>query len=241
MTIKINEKMICIPSYISTSWSRISCLHMKETILCITLIDGEVLQIPDLSKESIDLIFQYHSEYLDKDIQSPLDAFSEKGFDEFQEILDGIKGESAVRLSFNPSLEKLGVIMSHNPEQFDAPDLPPEILQKIGMISKILAPSDEMIIPAAEEGCNCFHCQISRALNPHHTLNVTKEAELIEEEVSEAELQFQQWDIEQIGDQLFTVTNRLDSFEKYNVYLGDPVGCTCGKNGCDHIPAVLKS
>ena len=62
-----------------------------------------------------------------------------------------------------------------------------------------------------------------------------------EEEVTDRDLSFQQWAIEQTGDKLFCVTNKLDRLEKYNVFLGDPVGCTCGIQGCEHILAVLKS
>ena len=44
-----------------------------------------------------------------------------------------------------------------------------------------------------------------------------------------------------MNDKLFTVINKLDQQEKYNVFLGEPVGCTCGKQGCEHMLAVLKS
>ena len=48
-------------------------------------------------------------------------------------------------------------------------------------------------------------------------------------------------EITQTGDKLFTVVNKLDPQENYHVYLGHPVGCTCGKQGCEHILVVLKS
>jgi hypothetical protein len=35
--------------------------------------------------------------------------------------------------------------------------------------------------------------------------------------------------------------NPLDHKEHYNVFLGDPIGCSCGNNNCEHIQAVLKS
>ena len=44
----------------------------------------------------------------------------------------------------------------------------------------------------------------------------------------------------QTDEKMFTVTNRLDKNEKFNVYLGKPIGCTCGKEGCEHILAVLR-
>jgi hypothetical protein len=142
--------------------------------------------------------------------------------------------EPSIRFAFGTSLDGLGGMMQHNPNQANAPDLPPEILQKIGAISKILSPSDEVDLPKAETGCNCFYCQIARALNPATSV-------LEEPEVTAEELNFQQWTITQTGDKLYMVVNRLDDHEKYNVYLGQPIGCTCGKEGCEHILAVLKS
>ena len=40
---------------------------------------------------------------------------------------------------------------------------------------------------------------------------------------------------------LIVVTNPLDANEHYNVFLGDPIGCTCGQKNCEHIRAVLNS
>ena len=68
-----------------------------------------------------------------------------------------------------------------------------------------------------------------------------KEIPKPDEPVPDAELSFQEWDIVQTGKDLFHVSSRLDPNEQYNVFLGNPVGCTCGKAGCEHILAVLKS
>jgi hypothetical protein len=71
-----------------------------------------------------------------------------------------------------------------------------------------------------------------------------KEASAIdfpEEEVSPHELKFREWDIQQAGDKLYNVSNPFDKGEQYQVYLGNPVGCTCGKSKCEHIVAVLNS
>ncbi len=66
-------------------------------------------------------------------------------------------------------------------------------------------------------------------------------APLVEEEISSEELSFQQWEIVQTGENLYQVVNRLDRADSYRVYLGDTIGCTCGKDGCEHVIAVLKS
>ncbi len=231
MAIKITNKILSIPPYISTSWSRIAALHMKGDVLVITLVDGDTLHIPNLNTETVSLIFQHHTAYLETE-QVPT---SNPDFSNLKNVIE--QGEPSIRLAFGSSLEGLGNMMQHNPSQADSPDLPPEILQKIGAIAKIMEPSDELLLPKAEPHCNCFHCQIARALNP-----VAPQAHAEEEnEVKDDELQFQQWTITQTGEKLFSVVNRLDEHEKYNVYLGQPVGCTCGKQGCEHILAVLKS
>ena len=128
--------------------------------------------------------------------------------------------------------------MQHNPAQANSPDLPEEVLNKVSAIAKIVTPEDMKSLPKAEPHYNCIHCQIARAIHKG-IQNMDGERE-DEEEVADEELQFQQWDIKQKGE-LFVVTNRLDTAEQYHVYLGNPVGCTCGKSGCEHIVAVLKS
>lgn len=234
MSIKITDKILSVPPYISTSWARIAALHMKGSLLAITLVDGDTLHIPNLNSETIHLIFQHHATYLDKEYPTPSPSIADSA--PAKNNMES-QGKSAIRLTFGTSLDGLGNMMQHNPDQIDAPDLPPEILQQIGTIAKIITPPDELVLPKAELNCNCFHCQIIRALNPESpSPSVAEETEVLEQD-----LQFQQWSITQTGENLFCVINRLDEHEKYNVFLGQPVGCTCGQSGCEHILAVLKS
>jgi len=226
MQIKINDKILSIPPYISTNWSNIASLHMKGNLLIISLSDGNTIGIPGLPPETVELIYSYHATFLET---APLTSTPFK-------IIDSI--EPTIRFALG-SLEELGNVAQHNPAQSNAPNLPPEILEKIGTISKILLPN-EAVLPKAEPSCNCFYCQIARTLNPSSSLPITAVKET-HEEVSDAELKFQQWEITQTGENLYTVTNRLDTKEIYSVYLGEPVGCTCGKLGCEHVVAVLKS
>ncbi len=234
MSKKINDKILSIPPYISTSWSRVAALHMKGSTLAITLVDGDTIQIPNLDAEHITLIFQYHSMYLEQGLSCSSHP-SNQELSKLTGMMEQID-EPAIRLAFGSPLEGLGTMMQHNPNQADAPNLPPDILQKISAIAKIVGPPDEILMPKAETGCNCFYCQIARVLDPVIEAQVE-----VQDEISEKELQFQQWTITQTGEQLYAVTNRLDEHEKYNVFLGHPVGCTCGKSGCEHILAVLKS
>lgn len=222
MSIKITEKMLSIPPYLSTSWSHITALHIKGGVLAITLADGDTVNIPNLSRDTLDTIFQHHALHLEKDLP-PVESRMKS------------LEEPPIRFAFGTTIEGFGNMMQHNPNQADAPDLPPEVVQKITAISKIIAPPEEqMATPKAEPNCNCFYCQIARALKPESD-------EQIEHEVLPEDLHFQEWTITQIGDKLFSVVNRLDENEKYQVYLGEPIGCTCGKTGCEHILAVLKS
>jgi hypothetical protein len=235
MSIKINEKILSIPPYISTNWSRIMSLYMKGNVLAITLNDGNLITIPELPSDLIESIFNYHAAYLDK--TSSASALSEQVILNKNESLTSLFNQQDTALQFGiGSLDGLGNPMQHNPAQASAPDLPPELLQKVTAISKILTP-ENTVLPKPEPGCNCFHCQLAKALNPN---GVTENIQT-EEEVLEQDLQFQQWTITQVDENLFSVINRLDQQERYSVYLGQPLGCTCGQEGCEHIVAVLKS
>lgn len=234
MQIKINDKILSIPPYVSAHWSSIISIQMKGETLAITLNDGGIVSIPELPKEAIEQIFNYHAAFLEKgSFPSTVLPASHSLIkeDALQNLFDS--PNPIFKLGFG-SLDGTGHLVQHNPQQSDAPDLPPEVLQKIGAISKILA-SEDLGLPAAVSACNCFYCQIARAINP---LAPKKEDQ---EEVTDADLHFPQWIISQIGDKLFSVTSGSDENEKYNVYLGEPLGCTCGKQGCEHIIAVLKS
>lgn len=237
-SIRINEKILSIPPYLSTSWSYISAIQMKGEILAISLIDGESVYIPSLKKEHIELVFQFHAEYLEKELALPLS----KG--EMSNLQHLAEEQATVRFSIGTPLEGFGMVMNHNPDQADAPDLPVEILDKISSITKIIGPPDEALLPQAEQNCNCFHCQIARVVNKtSFDSPLSETVELHEEDIKNEELEFQQWDIAPVvdNDKLYDVVNKLDPLEKYHVFLGDPVGCTCGKSGCEHILAVLKS
>lgn len=241
---KINENIFCLPPYISTSWNNISALYMKETTLMINLFDGETVQIPDLKPEVLELIFECHAKFLEENTSlethegNALTQFS------FQQSQAGIGGETEFPLKFGiGAMDAWGAALQHNPIQANMPNLPEEVLEKVRSISKIIAPEDSSMTPKPEPHCNCMHCQIARAINQGLGLNdiYLKTDHPIEEAISETDLNFQQWDIEQTDEKMYVVTNRLDRNETYHVFLGRPIGCTCGKEGCEHILVVLKS
>jgi hypothetical protein len=246
---KINNKIFTLPPYISTSWVNINALYMKGNNLVVTLNDGDSIIIPQLKPEVIESIFNAHSSYLEEDtLENSSNQFSNQGKD-FQ-----VKGahpqtffssETGMELPFRFGFGPIdGLALQHNPAQANSPEIPNEILTKIGAIAKIISPEEINSLPKPEPHCNCMHCQIARTIHGVLSLNdqgIEPQPLPVEDTVGDEELVFQQWDISQSGDNLFTVINRLDTKEKYSVYLGHPIGCTCGKQGCEHILAVLKS
>ena len=235
---KINDKILSLPPYISTSWSYVKSIQMKGPFLVIILIGGETINIPNLKSETVEQIFSAHASYLEKSTEIQSHSFG-------QSMMSAENGELPFKFGIG-SMDGMGNPLMHNPAQKDAPDIPKPILQKIAAIAKIISPEDMVSMPKAEPHCNCLHCQIVRTISSvvePESLLKEEQIELIKHEdvVNDDELNFQQWEIFQTGDKMFNVTNRLDTQEKYSVYLGYPVGCTCGKSSCEHIVAVLKS
>ncbi len=237
---KITNKILSIPPYLSTGWDNIESIQTKGSLLVITLKNRESIEIPGLKAEEIQSIFSHHTAYFDEQQEKPASNSQNPRQTAmfYQALMNADQAmEFPVRFGFG-SMENMGSLLQHNPAQMNAPDLPKPILQKIAAISKIVAPEDIQALPKPEPHCNCMHCQVVRAITQGFSPHVE---DTPEESVPEEELKFRQWDIVQNGDKLFTVINRLDDKEKYSVYLGQPIGCTCGKSGCEHIVAVLKS
>lgn len=219
---RITPKLLSIPPYISTSWDNISSLYIKlregTPILKIALLDGAQVEIENLSQSEIDAIFHAHAEFamddppLKKDANATSHTFT----------LPFKSGEL--------SLDSFESHMQHNPAQANLPPLPPKVLEKIAAMIKALGLEDPSILDKPEDNCNCIYCQLSRSLQ-----NDTEEL------VEESDLQFRDWEVSQKEDKLYHVTNPLDKNEYYDVFLGDPIGCTCGSKNCEHIKAVLKT
>lgn len=246
---KINDKILSIPPFISTYWSNVSALHMRGSILVVSLLDGETIELQKLSQSTIDSIFEAHVAFLENEDAQDNKAMAPTPSSMMHQFSDMLRNDPqndpVFRMTIG-TLDELGSVLNHNSQQANSPDIPQEILEKIVAITKIISPED-MNLPKAEPHCNCTHCQIARSLGQIGETQaaipapspVVKESE--EEIVSEKDLNFQQWDINHSGNQLYSVVNRLDTQEKYSVYLGNPVGCTCGNSNCEHIIAVLKS
>lgn len=222
---KINSKILSLPPYVSTSWRDVQSVHQNDGVLVISLLNGENVVIPGLSESLIASIFSAHEAYLEEealeDAMSPVKLFS----------------------TGNLAMDNVGNMLQHNPEQADAPDLPSEMLHKIADVAKLIIPEDPAQLPVSEPHCNCMYCQIARVINETVMAQTDTEIEVkgSEPTVEAAELTFQQWDIAPAGEELYNVTSRLDPQESYRVFLGNPIGCTCGVADCEHLIAVLKS
>jgi len=226
---EINPFFIHFPPFISTSWYNVAALHMRGGALVFTLIEGEAIVVPGLPPHTLDLIFKSHATFLKKESKES----------EFKRIESReFPGEAGVRFGVS-AFDPFGMALQHTPAQANSPNLPLEMLEKITQITKILSPEENDSLPQPEAQCNCPFCQIAHALHGSHPLQTQKLE--VDEPVKDEELTFKEWEVAQAGPNLYLVTHPLNANEKYNVYLGDKVGCTCGSEQCDHIAAVLKS
>ncbi|HCJ84714.1 MAG: hypothetical protein A2Y28_02325 [Chlamydiae bacterium GWC2_50_10] len=221
----INIKFLHIPPYISSSWNNISALSFDETkgVLKIVLTSGTLVEIPRLPKETLEKIFQTHAKALSAE-ESPSSS---------KEGLLGFK----IPLGMGDQLLNFGSMMQHNFDQRHSPPLSKDLLNKIRSTIHAIG-MDPSLFPDPEPHCNCPHCQIAKAILPTSEESAPLEGE---EEISEEDLRFQDWEIEQTNDHLYLVTNPLNKKEHYNVFLGKPLGCTCGEKNCEHLRAVLRT
>ncbi|PIS03312.1 MAG: hypothetical protein COT85_00505 [Chlamydiae bacterium CG10_big_fil_rev_8_21_14_0_10_42_34] len=224
---KITSNILSIPPYISTTWNNISSLHVREErgsyTLIVLLQNGVQAEVPRLDKRTVTEIFEAHARSAEESVASKTSSPSE-----------GPLNLSLLTNSDNP-FTSLGASMEHNPEQAGLPPLPPAILKKITMVARAFGLDDTSQLAKAEPHCNCVYCQVIRSLQ-----GLDPAEELIEE-VSDEDLKFKNWEVAQTDKKLYIVTNLLDKNEQYNVFLGEPLGCTCGSKNCEHIRAVLDT
>lgn len=236
---KITQKILSIPPFISTSWKNVTSLHLEErnlvSFLIIGLLNGATIEIPNLDKSMLQAIFAAHEKYLEQETQNQVKP-------QTPIIPDG-NAATVVSLPLNLGIEPhMGSLLQHNPEAMDSPDLPKDLLEKIATLSKVVGFDNIENFPNPEPHCNCMHCQIIRVIQDG--LDDKGKDEEDEEELEEVtidDLRFREWDIKQTAEKLYTVGNPLNTEEHYTVFLGSPVGCTCGQANCEHIRAVLNS
>lgn len=244
---RINNKILSIPPYISTSWKNIASLYVTEregkNILMIVLFQGSCIEIPDLEQPIIEAIFAAHAKFSEQEPSASKPRAPQRGPLPQNSLSTNTDAPFNMAPQFRidiRGIEGLGSILQHNPEHAASPNLPQDILMKITSLSKVMGIDDPSVFPKGEPHCNCMHCQIAKALHGEMPETLALESQL-EEVVTEEDLKFRLWDIKQTAEKLYVVSNPLDAKEYYNVYLGDSVGCTCGSKNCEHIRAVLNS
>lgn len=250
---KITHKILSIPPHISTSWKNVSSLHLQEkdgeALLVVTLENDSIIEIPGLSEIIIKEIFEAHTKFLELGEGSSLEKKQKQIKSQnipFQNPF-AIANESSItfgmpfKIGDMSSLGNLGDFMHHNQEQSNSPDLPNEMIEKITTIGKAMGLDKQLEnMPKAEPHCNCPYCQVAKALHGEKRESLKANFDP-DEEVSDEELSFKEWDIVQKNDELYEVSNPLDKTESYQVFLGDSLGCTCGQKNCEHLKAVLNS
>ncbi len=242
---KINSKILCIPPFISTAWENIKSLHFlaqsPEPCLVVTLSSGTEIKIPGLSAQTIEDIFKTHTEHMDMS-QDKTPSYNNPTTLKKSET--GKAPFFSFDLPFNfDNLGDVSALMNctqHDMKLAHSEPLPPDLLEKVTKMASMMGLDiAKMKDLKAEPHCNCPHCQVVRSMSG--STIPSDQNDNIDEEVTESDLTFKEWDIREVGDKLHEVVNPLDSSEKYQVFLGNPVGCTCGKAHCDHLKAVLES
>ena len=158
MKVKMSEKVISIPPYLSTTWDNVQSLHLGEgDILEFSLVDGSLVKVPGLDGETIQAIFDMHVKVSEKGgSMGPVVPGSASPGNHVFDIPMGMD------LS---GLEGIGSMMQHNPDQSNSPDLPPEVLKKVAGIAGVIGEDEMVAVPQPVSGCNCFYCQIVRAIH----------------------------------------------------------------------------
>jgi hypothetical protein len=242
--IRINSHILSIPPYISTSWSSIASLHVEQQaanlVLVVTLLNGNCIEIPHLEGSLLETIFSAHAKFLEQDQPAAQNSFPPKSLMQTSDIAQHLMSIELPSKS-NLELEQIGGALQHNPEQADSPDLPSDLIHKIAQLSQAIGIDDPNALPQPEPHCNCMHCQIAKAMQKAINKVTEQEPEVSEEIVTDEDLTFRSWDIAQKDKQLFIVSNPIELKEQYTVFLGEPMGCTCGEKHCEHIRAVLHS
>ena len=244
MQIKITDQIVFIPPYISTTWEAIASLHMDKETLIICLKDGKEIAIPNLNPTLIEKIFSSHVAYLEK-AETELQHQKEQPLPPRIAEMEHLLNQPFVKMSMG-ALEGIGQALQHNPQHKNLPPINDDVANKISALANAMSPDDIDALPDPETGCNCLYCQITRILKhgaplkenlPDHPMIGGHE----DESVTDEDLRFEQWIVEPMGEKVYLVTNKLDTNESYRVWLGDTIGCTCGKPNCEHIVAVLRA
>ena len=215
----VNAHYLSFPPHLSTSWDQVAALFMKSNgRIEVQLKSGENVLLPEMTSEETEVVFRYHSLYLLKQAGGTGTAMTP--------FLGGFRLEIG-------SSEGLVLPLQHNPDDAQSPELPEEAIMKIAEMAKSIVPPEHLDAFIPESDCRCTYCEIARIIRGEQ--EDLAEIALLEEKQESA------WEVRPMGNKLYSVVNQKDQQESYSVYLGEPIGCTCGKSRCVHILTVLKS
>jgi hypothetical protein len=209
---QITSTLLNIPPYISTTWEHVASLRTEKNQLVISLKNGDTTIVPGLDLFALNKIFDAHANFLEK-----------KSFTFSIPVKPSQAGEFGAFAAMN-----------HIPEDSTLPNIPADLLEKIVILTQSISGGLAEIVEPYDSTCNCTFCQIARHIK-------YKVANLDEELIDDNDLTFRDWEIAEVDAKLYTVTSPLDANEQYRVFLGEPLGCTCGENHCEHIKAVLET
>ncbi len=211
-----DDSIFSFPPYLSTSWEHVAAVSMHTSgRVEISLNNGCCVLLPDINPEQTELIFQCHKRHLSKKASA--------------------EGRLTQKIGMGLEFPGSGAIpLQHNPLEAEGSQLPEEFIEKLAEITKATLPKEMLAEFVPEPHCHCTFCEIARAANPGIE-------ELVEIASIKEEPELPKWIVQQVSEKLYNVSNSKDPAESYSVFLGQPIGCTCGKADCDHIISVLKS
>lgn len=227
---KINKHLLSLPPYISTSWNRVSSLHLEAKELCVNLTNGILIKIPDLNPSLIETIFFFHRQALEA---QALECAVPQG-----------PSSSNLPFAFDPGRDFLSSspLLQHNLEQGKIEDLPVDILDKIVSMVKTLGMRTLEVFEKAEAHCNCIHCQVARRVHQNADSRPLPDNRYPDDElVSDEDLRFRTWNIEERAHKMYAVWNPFKEDIIYYVSIETPIRCSCMAKNCEHIAAVLSS
>lgn len=237
---KIGPNNLHLPPYISTSWDQIKSISADESTLTLVLSSGKEVQIPNLEAEDIIAIFEAHQQYLENEEEPVAKEKKSSPSSEIQDLFSGIqnllKNFKGMPIQFGVGVEGIENLFDNLPNEKPSPELVKQVKQMTKMMGINLED-----LPQPEPHSQSAYSQILRELQREKTATTPDHPDLpAEEEISETDISFQQWHVKKAGENLYDVVNKLNPNEVYQVYLGNPVGCTCGEKGCEHLLAVLR-
>ena len=114
---KINDKILSIPPFISTPWGNISSIQMEDAgTLTIILLDNTKVNIPNLSEEDVKKIFNFHALSLENPTNHLLNKHLNIDLDNPGMVLSGMENFTGM-MQHDPSQSKWSNFTRRTTEQ----------------------------------------------------------------------------------------------------------------------------